>query len=300
MWRSFQYDENTDTIDSYILKIKQVASLLNYWEPEMLELFKNTLPNELYWILFPINNLREAVDTAKRVLNKEKLDKQLKGQASNTSPFMKLRGATHSGQKVSIKPQDLETRTTMMHNMSLQQDKAMKPFKPQVYQRRGRGQRQNYNRDRPRNNDRQGQSFVQNRCRNNYGRHGYVQNVSRNNSRDRGRRNFKRSYSSDRSRSREGSLSPRRYSNRQFGNSRLGSRSRSRSNPRITTNRDRIRCYKCREYDHFMNECPNIGMSDSEGHKSDNAALQVMTTDTESCNTHDMIRFMEETEYLNL
>ena len=52
--RSFQYDENTDTIDSYILKIKQVASLLNYGEPEILELFKNTLPNKLYWILFPI------------------------------------------------------------------------------------------------------------------------------------------------------------------------------------------------------------------------------------------------------
>ena len=69
---------------------------------------------------------------------------------------------------------------------------------------------------------------------------------------------------------------------------------------RITTNRDRIRCYKCREYDQFANECPNVGTSDSEGHKSDNTALQVMTTDTESCDTHDMIRFMEETEYLNL
>ena len=70
MWRSFHYDENTDTIDSYILKIKQVASLLNYGEPEILELLKNTLPSKLYWILFPINNLREAVDTAKRVLNR--------------------------------------------------------------------------------------------------------------------------------------------------------------------------------------------------------------------------------------
>ena len=61
-----------------------------------------------------------------------------------------------------------------------------------------------------------------------------------------------------------------------------------------------ISCYKCREYDHFANEWPNVGMSDSEGHESDSAALQVMTTDTESCDTHDMIRFMEETEYLNL
>ena len=98
VWRSFHYDENTDTIDSYILKVKQVASLLNCGEPEILELFKNTLPNKLYCILFPINNLREAVDTAKRVLNKEKLDKQLTGQASNISPFMNMRDDTQSGQ----------------------------------------------------------------------------------------------------------------------------------------------------------------------------------------------------------
>ena len=120
MWRSFHYDENTDTIDSYILKIKQVASLLNYGEPEILELFKNTLPSKLYWILFPINNLREAVDTMKRVLNKEKLDKQLTGQTSSTSPFMKMGDTTHSGQKVLMKLQDLETVTSMMYNMSLQ------------------------------------------------------------------------------------------------------------------------------------------------------------------------------------
>ena len=157
MWRSFHYDENKDTIDSYILKIKQVASSLNYGEPEILELFKNILPSKLYWILFPINNLREAVDTAKRVFNKEKLDKQLTGQASSTSPFMKMRDTTHSGQKVLMKPQDLEKVTSMVYNMSLQQGKTKKPFKPQVYQKRGRGQRQNYDRDRSRNNNRQGQ-----------------------------------------------------------------------------------------------------------------------------------------------
>ena len=57
VWRSFQYDENTDTIDSYIVKIKQIPSLLHYGEPEknILELFKNTLHNKLYWILFPTN-----------------------------------------------------------------------------------------------------------------------------------------------------------------------------------------------------------------------------------------------------
>ena len=302
VWRSFQYDENTDTIDSYILKIKQVASLLNYGEPEILELFKNTLPSKLYWILFPINNLREAVDTTKRVLNKEGLDKQLTGQASSTSPFMKMRDTTHSGQKVLMKLQDLETVTSMMYSMSLQQDETKNLFKPQVYQKRGRGQRQNYDRDRSRNNNKQGQGLGQNRCRNDYRRNGFAQNFSRNNGRDRGRRSFNRSYSSDRSKSRERSLSPRRYNNnnRQNGNSRLRSRSRSRSNPRITMNRDGIRCYKCREYDHFANECPNIVTSNSDGHESDNAALQVMATDTEPYNTHDIVSYMEDTEYLNL
>ena len=39
-WRSFQFDESTDTIDSHIHKVKQVVALLNYGEPQILELFK--------------------------------------------------------------------------------------------------------------------------------------------------------------------------------------------------------------------------------------------------------------------
>ena len=27
---------------------------------------------------------------------------------------------------------------------------------------------------------------------------------------------------------------------------------------RVSTNRDHVRCYRCREYDHFVSECPNI------------------------------------------
>ena len=43
--------------------------------------------------LIPIEDLRQAVDTAKRILTKEKLDKQLTGQTS-TSPFMHIRDGT--------------------------------------------------------------------------------------------------------------------------------------------------------------------------------------------------------------
>ena len=42
-WRTFQFDENTDTIDSYILRISQVAVMLNYREMQILENYKNTL-----------------------------------------------------------------------------------------------------------------------------------------------------------------------------------------------------------------------------------------------------------------
>ena len=67
-WRSFNFDENTETIDSYVMWTRQVATLLGYGEPQVLEVFKNTLPTKLYWILFPIEDLRQAVETAKRML----------------------------------------------------------------------------------------------------------------------------------------------------------------------------------------------------------------------------------------
>ena len=51
--------------------------MLCYGEPQILEIFKNTVPSKLYWILYPINDLRVAIETAKRVLTKEK-DRQAK------------------------------------------------------------------------------------------------------------------------------------------------------------------------------------------------------------------------------
>ena len=36
IWWSFQFDEATDTVDGYIYKVKQVAALLNYGDPQIL------------------------------------------------------------------------------------------------------------------------------------------------------------------------------------------------------------------------------------------------------------------------
>ena len=65
------------------------SSLLGYGEPQILECLK-TLPTKLYWILFPIEDLKQAVETAKRILTKDKIDRQLSGQSSST-PFMSIK-----------------------------------------------------------------------------------------------------------------------------------------------------------------------------------------------------------------
>ena len=62
------------TINVYVQRIRQIPAMLNYSKPQILEVFKNTLPLCLYWVLFPIKNQRQAVETAKMILHK-KLDR---------------------------------------------------------------------------------------------------------------------------------------------------------------------------------------------------------------------------------
>ena len=70
MWRSFSFDENKGIIDAYVTHIRQVAALSGYREPQIVEVFKHILPLRLYWI-FPIEDLRQAVETAKRIPTKK-------------------------------------------------------------------------------------------------------------------------------------------------------------------------------------------------------------------------------------
>ena len=52
----------------------------------------------------------------------------------------------------------------------------------------------------------------------------------------------------------------------------------------MSTNRDRIRCFKCREYDHFANECPNLipDNADSENDSARSMSLHLADSDTGS------------------
>ena len=55
------------------MQIRQVSTLLGYGEPQVLKVFKNTLPTKLYWILFQTEYLRQAVETAKKNTNQRKV-----------------------------------------------------------------------------------------------------------------------------------------------------------------------------------------------------------------------------------
>ena len=95
-------------------------------------------------------------------------------------------------------------------------------------------------------------------------------------------------------------MTPRGNDNRRYDSPDVNLGTRNRSNFRVTTNRDRFRCFRCREYDHFANECPNAVTDDSDGYESDRAALQLMTTEAEIHDNFDTTRLNEETDYLNL
>ena len=45
--RSFSFDENTERIDACVTHIRQVATLLGYGEPQILEVFKNYTPHKI-------------------------------------------------------------------------------------------------------------------------------------------------------------------------------------------------------------------------------------------------------------
>ena len=284
-WRSFHYDENMETPDAYVIRIKQVARLLGYEDPQVLEVFKNTVPNRLYWVLFPIDNLHEADETAKRFLTKEKIDRQMTGQS--TTPFMKLTekkrktvafDARDTLEKLS---ENMERMTVFMDKMYIKLDQKEVPYKPQIYQR-GRGQ--NRRQFRQGNNWRGYRSFSRN-C--NEGNRGYGRGRS-----DFQRGNFQRGnlwgrYNNNIGKNWENRRTWRQSRSRERER-RVRSPSSSRSGSRTSMNRDRIRCFKCREYDHFANECLNLFPQDSyrESDGTRSVSLHLADSDTGSDMEH--------------
>ena len=146
--------------------------------------------------------------------------------------------------------------TVMMSKLAAEDSHERNHFKLQIY--KSRGQNRSY-----------GQGGYQNRpdsrsrgyFMNNSPRQNYRGNSFRGNTRGYSRQDDKRNYRNeryynyyrDRNRLRERNFT-RNYNNSRH---RSSSNSRLRSGSRASTNGDRIRCYTCREYDHFTRVCTN-------------------------------------------
>ena len=282
--------------DTYVTRIRQVARLLGYGEPQVLEVFKNTVPNRLYWVLFPINNLREAAETVKRFLTKEKIYRQLAGQS--TTPFMKLNDKK-SKKAVSFdasnvlerNSENMERMTVLMDKMYRKLDQKDVPYKPQIYQKRRRDQnRQNLGEN---NNWRRNRSFSRERNYNSNRGYGCGRGYFRiGGFWDRNSGNFRSNFSRDRDGEDRSTWRQLRLRERGMRTG-LDSSYRSQSNLRVSTNRDRVRCFKCREYEHFANECPNLVIeeSDRESDSTRQASLQSLA---------NSITGLEVEQYLNI
>ena len=142
-WRSYNFDENTNY--RFLCNVNKTGSnTLRLWRTTGIGSIQS-IPTKLYWILFPIEDLRQAVETAKRILTKEKLDKQLTGQTS-AGPFMNIRDGTE--RKVSFNARDelgekIDKLTVMMSRLAAKDSNEWRPLKPQIY--KSRGQNRSYN-----------------------------------------------------------------------------------------------------------------------------------------------------------
>ena len=135
--------------------MSQVAAMLNYGEMQILENFKNTLSYQIYLTLINVNNLRDAIYLAKRVLMKEKLDRQLTGQSS--TPFMKMtsndnysmqtnnkRGVTFDAMEPLERNRNcIDKLMSLVSNTKMTMDRKQSPYKPRIYQDRSRNQNVN-------------------------------------------------------------------------------------------------------------------------------------------------------------
>ena len=149
----------------------------------------------------------------------------------------------------------IDKLTVVMSKLVVTDNHERRPFKPQIYKSRGQNRSYGEGKYLPISNDRNRgygadsntrQNFQGNRSRGNF----------RGNSRQSSRKGYKNerygnNNNRDRDRSRERAFTGN------YTRDRSSSNDKSRSGSRASTIRDRIRCYVCREYDHFARNCPN-------------------------------------------
>ena len=148
----------------------------------------------------------------------------------------------------------IDKLTVIMSKLAAKDHHKVRPCKPQIYKSRGQNRAYGQGGYQARSDSGNRRHIMNNNSRLNYRSNnfrGTIRGYGRQNNRENYRNERYSSNNRDRSRTREGTLT------RNYGSNRYRSNNRSRSGSRASTNRDRIRCYVCREYDHFARDCPN-------------------------------------------
>ena len=128
------------------------SSNTKLWRNADIREFQKHPSVQIYSTLINVNNLRDAIDLAKRVLTKEKLDRQLTGQSS--TPFMRVtsndnhspqnhhkKGVTFDAMEMLERNSDCIDRwTSLVSHMKMTMDRKQSPYKPKIYQARFQNQ----------------------------------------------------------------------------------------------------------------------------------------------------------------
>ena len=146
--------------------------------------------------------------------------------------------------------------TVIISKLAAKDGHERKPFKPQIYKSRGQNRAYGQGGYQIRSDSANRGHITNNNSRLNYRSNNFRRTArwyGRQNNRENCRNERYSSNNRDRSRTRERMLITNYGNNKD----RSSSNNRSRSGSRASTNRDWIRCYVCREYDHFARDCPN-------------------------------------------
>ena len=224
-WRTFSFDPATDDIEEYIRDVREAAKQLGHGDDAVLNLLKATMPTELYGTLYGHNNLCDVMTMLKDIYAKKPQNNAAAatGAAQGaTAPFTHIRSPTRGAPKAQSNA-SLEDRilqlTETLYRIDMNGKPPRKPFKPFITQPRRRF-KPNRNGHDGHFNPSQGRSFQQNQ-------RGKQQGFK-------GRFKFKRPFGKfDKS---PNTKCPR-VSGRPF-------------------NKDKIRCFRCKEFGHMQKDCP--------------------------------------------
>ena len=218
-WRTFTFDPANDDIEEYIRDVKEAAKQLGHGDDAVVNLLKATMPTELYGTLYGHNNLPQLCTMLKDIYARkpQAATSSATTTPSTSAPFTMIKALPRTPEPTL--EDKLTHLTDTLYRMDIDSKPPKKPFKPFITppHRRFRG---SFDKGRSGKGGRFGQ-FGQSDRRNRF---------TSNRGRFRPRRPFEKFDKSPNSK-----------------------------RPHIsgkTISKDKVRCYKCREFGHYRDECP--------------------------------------------